>query len=164
MAAQPDRRRTGVPLEWYAGGASRPQLTKIAADAFRQFGVPVWAEPSAKPPAGDLGRFYWFLPGVVAQSNDFANMHTAGDTPEIVPPSGLEAVTRAYAKIIDDVNRIDLKALQAPEPADPNKPGTPEGYLSLANCEAWISDLGESLRAALITKNWGRDVNRGPEQ
>ena len=78
-----------VPLEWYAGGASRSQLTKITADAFRQFGVPVWAEPSAKPPAGDLGRFYWFLPGVVAQSNDFANMHTAGDTPEMVSPSGL---------------------------------------------------------------------------
>ena len=134
----------GVPLEWYAGGASRPQLTKITADALRQFGVPVWAEPSAKPPAGDLGRFYWFLPGVVAQSNDFANMHTAGDTPEIVSPSGLEAVTRAYAKIIDSVNRIDLKALQAPEPADPNKPGTPEGYLSLANCEAWINDSAKA--------------------
>ena len=40
---------------------------------------------------------------------------------------------------IDNVNRIDLKALQKPEPADPNKPGTPEGYLSLANCEAWIA-------------------------
>lgn len=131
---------TTVPLEWYAGGASRPQLQKIAADAFRQFGVPLWAEPSAKPPAGDLGRFYWFLPGVVAQSNDFANMHTAGDTPEVVSASGLQAVTRAYAKIIDDVNRIDLKDLQKPEPADPNKPGTPEGYLSLANCEAWIAD------------------------
>ena len=128
----------GVPLEWYAGG--RPQLQKIAADAFRQFGVPTWAEPSARPPGGDLGRFYWFVPGVVAQSNDFANMHTANDSPEVVSPSGLAAITRAYAKIIDDVNRIALKDLQLPVTADPNAPGTPQGYISLDHCEAWIGD------------------------
>jgi hypothetical protein len=127
-----------VPLEWYAGG--RPQLQKIAAEAFKAFGVPIWAEPSPRPPGGDLGRFYWFVPGVVAQSNDFANMHTANDSPEVVSPSGLEAVTRAYAKIIDGVNRIDLKDLQAPVAADPNEPGTPQGYISLAHCEAWIGD------------------------
>ncbi|MBN9546786.1 MAG: M28 family peptidase [Alphaproteobacteria bacterium] len=128
----------GVPLEWYAGG--RPRLQKIAAEAFRQFGVPIWAEPGVRPPGGDLGRFYWFVPGVVAQSNDFANMHTANDSPDVVSPSGLEAVTRAYAKIIDDVNRIALKDLQLPATADPNAPGTPQGYISLAHCEAWIGD------------------------
>lgn len=129
-----------VPLEWYAGGASRPRLQKLAQDAFKEFGVPIWAEPSARPPGGDLGRFYWFVPGVVAQSNDFANMHTANDSPEVVSPSGLEAVTRAYAKIIEGVNQIALRDLQAPGTADPNAPGTPAGYLSLANCEAWIAD------------------------
>jgi len=130
----------GVPLEWYGGGASRPQLQKITQDALREFGVPIWAEPSARPPAGDLGRFYWFVPGVVAQSNDFANMHTANDSPDVVSPSGLEAVTRAYAKIIDGVNGIALKDLQAPAASDPNAPGTPQGYLSLAHCEAWVKD------------------------
>ena len=128
----------GVPLEWYAGG--RPQLQKIATDAFREFGVPVWAEPGVRPPGGDLGRFYWFVPGVVAQSNDFANMHTANDSPEVVSPSGLEAVTRAYARIIDDVNRIALKDLQVPVTSDPNASGTPQGYISLDRCEAWIGD------------------------
>jgi len=131
---------TGVPLEWYAGGASRPQLGKITADAFREFSVPIWTEPSARPPGGDLGRFYWFVPGVVAQSNDYANMHTANDSPDVVSPSGLEAVTRAYAKIIDGVNAIALKDLQIPATTDPNAPGTPQGYLSLAHCEAWIAD------------------------
>lgn len=131
---------TTVPLEWYAGGASRPQLEKIAADAFHEFGVAVWAHPSEKPPGGDLGRFYWFVPGLVAQSNDFINMHTAADTPDNVPPTGLEAITRAYAKIIDEVNRIPLNELQRPATADPNAPGTAEGYLSLANCEAWTRD------------------------
>ena len=120
---------------------------KITADAFRQFGVPLWTAPSERPPAGDLGRFYWFLPGVVAQSNDFINMHTEADTPDNVPWTGLEAVTRAYAKIIDDVNKLPLKDLQRPETADPNAPGTPQGYLSLAHCEAWISDSSARLRA-----------------
>jgi hypothetical protein len=50
-----------VPLEWYAGGPSRPELQKITADAFHEFGVPVWAAPSERPPAGELGRFYWFV-------------------------------------------------------------------------------------------------------
>lgn len=129
-----------VPLEWYAGGSSRPQLAKIAMDAFHEFGVPVWAHPSQKPPGGDLGRFYWFVPGLVAQSNDFINMHTAADTPDNVPPTGLEAITRAYAKIVDEVNKIPLKDLQRPSTTDPNAPGTAEGYLSLANCEAWTRD------------------------
>jgi hypothetical protein len=135
---------TTIPLEWYAGGASRPQLEKIAVDAFREFGVPVWTHPSERPPGGDLGRFYWFVPGVVAQSNDFIAMHTVGDTPDNVPWTGLEAAARAYAKIIDGVNRLALKDLQQPETADPNAPGAPEGYLSLAHCEAWISDSSKS--------------------
>ncbi len=129
-----------VPLEWYAGGADRPKLNKIAADAFRDFGVAVWTRPSPNPPAGDLGRFNWFLPGVVAQSNDFINMHTTDDTPENVPWTGLEAITRAYAKIIDQVNTMPLAELQRPATADPAAPGTPQGEFSLANCAAWVSD------------------------
>ena len=133
-----------IPLEWYAGGSSRPQLRKIATDAFHTFGVPIWTAPSEKPPGGDLGRFYWFVPGVVAQSNDFVNMHTEADTPENVSWTALEAATRAYAKIIDDVNKLPLKDLQIPETADPNAPGTPQGYISLAHCEAWIKDSSAS--------------------
>ncbi len=33
---------TTIPLEWYAGGAARPRLAKIASDAFHEFGVPIW--------------------------------------------------------------------------------------------------------------------------
>lgn len=129
-----------VPLQWYAGGPSRPELERISIDAFREFGVPIWTEPSERPPAGDLGRFYWFLPGLVAQSNDFEYMHTDGDTPDNVVWTGLEAVTRAYAKIIDDVNKLPLTELQRPASADPNAAGSPQGYLSLADCAAWVKD------------------------
>ena len=39
--------------------------------------------------------------------------HTDGDIPSLVPAAGLEAVARAFAKIIDEVNTLDLAALQA---------------------------------------------------
>lgn len=133
-----------VPLEWYAGGAERPKLNQIAEDAFREFGVPAWTQPSKNPPAGDLGRFYWFAPGVVAQSNDFINMHTTDDTPANVPWTGLEAITRAYAKIIDQVNMMPLSDLQRPAVADPAQPGTPQGEFSLAKCAAWVNDSSKA--------------------
>ena len=107
--------------------------------AFRQFGVPLWTTPSPKPPAGDLEKFYWFLPGVVAQSNDFITMHTTEDTPANVPWTGLEAVTRAYAKLIDDVNKIPLKDLQRPAMDNPVAADTAMN-VNLAKCAAWVRD------------------------
>lgn len=37
-----------------------------------------------------------------------------GDVPELVPSAGLEAVARAYAKIIDEVNQLDIAQLTRP--------------------------------------------------
>ena len=136
------------------------ELQKIAVDAFREFGVPIWTQPSERPPGGDLGRFYWFLPGVVAQSNDFINMHTAGDTPDIVPWTGLEAATRAYAKIIDEVNKLPLKDLQRAATADPNAPASPEGYLSSGQLCGLGEQFIEELRA-VNHKGSGREANWG---
>jgi len=116
------RQNSYFPVEWYAGGASRPALGKIASDAFREFGVTMWAQPSPNPPAGDLGGFSQFLPGVSASSDRFFYFHTDGNTPETVPWTGLEAVTRAYAKIIDQVNKIDLKDLQGQPSTDTRRP------------------------------------------
>jgi Zn-dependent M28 family amino/carboxypeptidase len=122
-----------LPLEWYAGGSSRPRLTEIALDAFHEFGVPIWAQPSRNPPSGDVGPFVGFLPGVVAQANDFVYMHTTGDTPDNVTWYGLEAATRAYAKIIDEMNTVPLSDLQRPV-----EQRTPR--LDLTNCAAWVQD------------------------
>ena len=46
---------TVVPNAWYAGGSARPQLTQIARDAFHEFVLPIWAQPSETPPGGDVG-------------------------------------------------------------------------------------------------------------
>jgi len=110
--------------QWYAGGSSRPQLQAIAVSAFREFGLTTWMQPSPQPPGGDLGRFYWFLPGVATSDNSFLHFHTTADTPETVPWSGLQAAARSYAKIIDEVNKLDLRDLQRPATADPRPPTT----------------------------------------
>jgi hypothetical protein len=104
--------------QWYAGGPTRPELEKIATDAFTEFGVTIYPDQNPAPPAGDLGRFFTFLPGV-ATSEFHHYFHTDQETPETVPWTGLEATTRAYARIIDRVNELPLSALQRPE-------GTPE--------------------------------------
>jgi hypothetical protein len=40
--------------------------------------------------------------------------HSDRETPDIIPAAGLAATTRAYAKIIADVNSVDIKDLQRP--------------------------------------------------
>ena len=100
--------------QWYAGGPSRPELQRIAVDAFREFGMTTYLEPNPRPPAGDLGRHFRYVPGV-ATSEFYHYFHTDMETPETVPWTGLEASTRAYARIIDEVNKLDLSALQRPE-------------------------------------------------
>jgi hypothetical protein len=105
---------TTMPLQWYAGGKSRPELQKITWDAFRKFGAPVAFDPSPTPPAGDAGAFFRFLPAVSA-SEYHSYFHTDWETPEMVPWTGLEASTRAFAKIIDEVNKHPLSDFQRPE-------------------------------------------------
>lgn len=104
---------TYMAQQWYAGGPLRPELGKIATNAFKDFGVPIYLDPNTAPPAGDLGRFFSFVPGVA--TSEFNHLfHTDQETSAAVPWTGLEATTRAYAKIVDEVNKLPLSALQQP--------------------------------------------------
>jgi len=105
---------TYMPQQWYAGGPSRRKLETIAVNAFREFGASVDLDPNPRPPAGDLGAFFRGVPGV-ATSEFYHYFHTDQETPDAVPWTGLEATTRAYAKIIDEVNKLALSDLQRPE-------------------------------------------------
>jgi hypothetical protein len=105
-------------MQWYAGGKQRPELQQIAWDAFKKFGVPLELDPSPTPPASDMMYFYRFLPGVDA-SEYHTYFHTDWETPETVPWTGLEASTRAFAAIIDGVNKLPLSALQRAEDTSP---------------------------------------------
>jgi len=111
---------TTLAQQWYAGGPSRPQLQAIAAKAFLEFGAPLYLDPNARPPAGDLGQFWRFLPGV-ASSEFHYYFHTDQETPDVVPWTGLQATTRAYAKIIDEVNKLPLSALQRAPESEPQR-------------------------------------------
>ena len=107
-----------TPQQWYAGGPSRPVLQEIAVGAFREFGVTTYIDPLPRPPAGDLGRHFRYVPGVA--TSDFHDyFHTDLETPETVPWTGLEATTRAYARIIDEVNKRPLGVFQRPEEPAP---------------------------------------------
>lgn len=104
---------TYMPQQWYAGGPTRPELEAIARQAFHEFGVSIYVEPNPVPPAGDLGRFWQFVPGL-ATSEFYHYFHTDQETPETVPWTGLETATRAHARIIDEVNKLELSDLQRP--------------------------------------------------
>lgn len=114
---------TYMPQQWYAGGPSRRKLETIAVDAFRQFGVSTYLDPNPRPPAGDLGAFFRGVPGV-ATSEFYHYFHNDAETPDTVPWTGLEATTRAYAKIIDEVNMLPLTELQRPEEPMPSATGS----------------------------------------
>jgi hypothetical protein len=107
-----------MPLQWYAGGPTRPELQSIVWNAFKEFGVPVELDPSPTPPASDMSYFFKFVPGVDA--SEYHNyFHTDWETPEVVPWTGLQAETRAFAKIIDEINKHPLSDFQRPEDPSP---------------------------------------------
>jgi hypothetical protein len=105
---------TYMPQQWYAGGPSRLELEKIAAGAFKLFGTTMDLYPNPTPPASDMSSFFRFVPGI--DTGEYHHyFHIELETPQTVPWTGLEASTRAYAKIIDEVNKLPLGTLQRPE-------------------------------------------------
>ncbi len=114
---------TYMPQMWYAGGPSRPELQKIATAAFKQFGATMDLYPNPTPPASDMSSFYRFVPAI--DTGEYHHyFHTDLETPQTVPWTGLEASTRAYAKIIDEVNKLPLSTFQRPEEPQP-RPTSP---------------------------------------
>ena len=53
------------------------------------------------------------MPGL-ATSEFYHYFHSELETPETVPWTGLKASTRAHARIIDEVNKLELSDLQRP--------------------------------------------------
>jgi hypothetical protein len=104
------RRSTSVwPRRWNVNGSAK--LTDMVLATYRTFGVGVVGDmdPTA---TGEMGAIFRLTPSLqLIRSPE--NKHTDADIPEYVPASGLEAVGRAYTKIVDDVNKMELKALTA---------------------------------------------------
>jgi hypothetical protein len=107
------RRSTAVSARrWNVNGS--PKLADLVLSAYRTFGVGVVGDmdPTA---TGEMGAIFRLTPSLqIIRSPE--SKHTDADIPEWVPPAGLEAVGRAFAKIIDEANKLDLKALSAAAP------------------------------------------------
>jgi hypothetical protein len=86
---------------WYAGGSKT--FVDLVLSAFDTFGVPTYENPDAYA-QGEMGEIYQFAPSVQLIE---ANMvyHSDHETPDTVPATALSQSTRAYAKIIDAVNK-----------------------------------------------------------
>jgi hypothetical protein len=104
------RMTTGIsPMRWWVFGS--PRLLDAAMTSFRRFNVGVTADmdPGASGEIGSLDRDAPVIQVITSPEIK----HTEQDTPEWVPAAGLEQIARAYARIIDEVNKIDRRDLLA---------------------------------------------------
>jgi hypothetical protein len=92
---------------WFAGS---PRLSEIVVKALDAFEVPTYPQ-SAASPAGDIGRYYQFAPALQVMTSGFV-WHSDQETAATISSAGIAAITRAYAKVMSDVNAVDLKDLR----------------------------------------------------
>jgi Peptidase family M28 len=92
-----------APMRWWVYGS--PKLLSLAVDAFKHFNVGLTADmdPNA---SGEIGAIERDAPSMQVITSPEVK-HTEQDSPEWVPAVGLEQIARAYARIIDDVNKLN---------------------------------------------------------
>lgn len=92
---------------WYVSGTDR--LREMVRKTWREFGVATYVAPENSP-GGELGAFPPVAPSLHIIDHTF--YHTSMDTPDLVPASGLQNTVQAFAKIIDEVNRMDMRDIR----------------------------------------------------
>jgi hypothetical protein len=101
---------TSTALTWYVGGSAK--LDDIVVKAFDEFGVATYETP-ARTASGEMGRYQTLAPSMQVIDTGYY-WHSDHETPDIIPPPALAAITRAYAKIIAETNRVEIRDLQRP--------------------------------------------------
>ena len=94
------------PFDWSVNGSA--ELLEIANRNFDAFGIPRWAQMSGL--GGEISRIEDLVPSVNLMHAGVL-LHSNAETAETIPAAGLAATARAYAKIIDEANLLDLSAL-----------------------------------------------------
>jgi Peptidase family M28/PA domain len=92
---------------WFVGGSD--ELKAIVAKTFREYGIAIYSRPEVRP-GGELGPMSTEAPSF--HIIDHTVYHTDLDTLQAVPAYGLEQSARAFAKIIDEVNKLPLTELR----------------------------------------------------
>jgi hypothetical protein len=92
---------------WWVHGSDA--LASIALNSWKTFGVTVF-DGMETLASGDMGSVSRDLPTIQLIVSPIF-YHSDHDTPDTVPAQGLAATARAYAKIIDEVNKLERPAL-----------------------------------------------------
>ncbi len=107
-------------FDWYAGGG--PKLAPIVTKDWDLFGISRYVKATASG-SGDLGALDHLAPSIdLIQATPF--YHSDHDTLDSISLWGIEAVTRSYAKIIDDLNKVELGDLAWPAGSVPERQRT----------------------------------------
>jgi len=108
------------PMRWWVWGSD--ELLDVALESLERFNVGVTADMD--PGASGEMSFERYVPSMhVITSPEIK--HTEQDTPEWIPAVGLEQVTRAYARIIDQVNGMRRAELQPARVSSGDEVGGP---------------------------------------
>jgi hypothetical protein len=87
-------------------------LLDLSMKAFKTFNVGLVGDMDPRS-SGEMGILARDLPTIQVIRSPVTK-HTDQDTPDWVPAVGLEQVARAYAKVIDEVNKLDRRDIVAP--------------------------------------------------
>ena len=90
-------------FRWNAMGS--PEFERMIFNTLREFGVSVYAEEDG-PKNGNYAPSFHIIDHII--------YHTSLDVPELVPASGLERSTRAFAAILDRANKMTTAQLRGP--------------------------------------------------
>ena len=91
-------------FRWNALGSV--EFEKMVFDTLKEFGVSVYAMEDG-PKNGNFAPSFHIIDHVI--------YHTSLDAPELVPATGLERATRAFAAALDRSNKMTLAQLRGPE-------------------------------------------------
>ena len=94
------------PFSWQINGSNK--LAEITLQTFDEFGIPRWAETGG--PVGEIRTIADLVPSIVLMHAGVL-LHTNIETTEAIPAASLAATTRAYAKIIEQVNSMSQAEL-----------------------------------------------------
>jgi hypothetical protein len=98
---------------WFVGGSD--ELKRIVDKAFKEYGIALYSRPEPRP-GGELGGMASAAPSF--HIIDHTVYHTTLDTLDAVPAYGLEQSARAFAKVIDEVNKLPLGQLRVHIPTN----------------------------------------------
>jgi peptidase M28-like protein len=88
-------------FRWNAMGS--PEFEQMVFNTLREFGVSVYAQEDG-PKNGNYAPSFHIIDHVI--------YHTSLDTPELVPASGLERSTRAFAAALERANAMTMQQLR----------------------------------------------------